>query len=149
MNDSLLSRGAPRRRTQGLTLIELMVVVAIMAIIAAIAYPAYTAQAQKSRRADAKVALENIALAQERFFTINGAYTNDLGLLQVSPAIQGGTSDKGYYAVAVEHPGGDAMTFIATATAQGAQADDATCTSFTINQLGVKGATGADSTKCW
>ena len=44
-------------RQRGLTLVELMVVVAVMAIIATIAYPIYTNQVQKSRRADAKVAL--------------------------------------------------------------------------------------------
>ena len=49
-------------RQRGLTLVELMVVVAVMAIVASVAYPLYTAQVQKSRRADAKVALQEIDL---------------------------------------------------------------------------------------
>ena len=136
-------------RVRGLTLVELMVVVAVMAIIAAVAYPLYTNQVQKSRRADAKIALETIAMAQERFFTINGSYTDNLATLQVSTAVQGGNSDKGYYTVAVVHPGGDAQQFQATASAAGAQSGDSDCASFTINQLGVKTATDLDGTNCW
>lgn len=138
-------------RQRGLTLVELMVVVAVMAIIAAIAYPLYTSQVQKSRRADAKIALEGIAMAQERFFTINGGYATGLGSLQVSTALQGGGSDQGYYTIAITQPCGSDQCFSATATAAsgGAQAGDADCSSFSINQLGVKAATNGSGTKCW
>lgn len=136
-----------RNRQLGLTLVELMVVVAVMAIVATIAYPIYTNQVQKSRRADAKVALETIASAQERFYTINGRYTNNLALLQVPAAIQGGASDQGYYNLAVAHPGGDTQQFTATATASstGPQAGDSGCASFTVNQQGAK----TPATGCW
>jgi type IV pilus assembly protein PilE len=128
-----------------------MVVVAVMAIIASVAYPLYTNQAQKSRRADAKIALETIAAAQERFYTLTGAYTNDLTALQVSTAIQGGDSDRGYYGITLANPGGDTQQFLATASADagGAQADDAKCASFTLNQAGVKTATDGGGTSCW
>jgi type IV pilus assembly protein PilE len=138
-------------RQRGLTLVELMVVVAVMAIIATVAYPLYTAQVQKSRRADAKVALAAIAAAEERFYTINGAYTNTLSTLQVAPDIQSGVSDAGYYNLSVAHPGGDTQQFTATAAASGtgAQASDTDCASFTINHLGVKTATDGGGTNCW
>ena len=137
-------------RQAGLTLVELMVVVAVMAIIATIAYPMYTAQVQKSRRADAKVALQAIALAQERHFTINGEYTASLSTLQVSPTIQGGTSDEGYYTLNLTRSGTDNEQFSVTATpaAGAAQASDGGCASFTINQMGAKTATGT-ATNCW
>ena len=95
------------KRHKGLTLIELMVVVAVLAILSAVAYPLYTNQVQKSRRADAKTALQTIALAQERFFTINGEYAGNLSTLQVSPDIQGGASDEGYYTITLTLAGAD------------------------------------------
>lgn len=131
------------RRARGLTLVELMVVVAVMAIVATIAYPIYTNQVQKSRRADAKTALENIALAQERQYTLNGAYVATLSSLQISADLQGGDSDSGYYAITLA---GGGQTFTATATAAGAQSGDTACQTFTVNQLGVKTATNAN---CW
>jgi len=135
----------------GLTLVELMVVVAVMAIIAAVAYPLYTNQVQKTRRADAKIALESIAMAQERFYTINGEYAASLSSLQVSADIQGGASEQGYYNLAVVRAGADNEQFTATATASGTgpQADDTNCAQFTINQQGVKTATDGGSTNCW
>ena len=138
-------------RQKGLTLVELMVVVAVMAILASVAYPLYTNQTQKSRRADAKIALETIAAAQERFYTLTGAYTDDLTALQVSTAIQGGGSDRGYYTITLAHPGGDTQQFLATAAtaAGGAQADDTNCANFTLNQTGAKTATDGGGTNCW
>lgn len=136
------------RKQSGLTLVELMVVVAVMAIIASVAYPLYTSQTQKSRRADAKIALKAIALAQERYFTVNGEYGATLSTLDVAPAIQGGTSNQGYYNLTLTRSGADNEQFSATATRSttGAQASDSNCVSFTINQLGVETAT---NTNCW
>lgn len=139
------------KRQNGLTLVELMVVVAVMAIIATIAYPIYTNQVEKSRRADAKIALEMVAQAQERYYTLNGAYTNNLSSLQVSADIRGGTSEQGYYDISIAHPGGDTQEFIVTADASssGAQSGDGDCAQFTLSHLGVKGATNGGSTNCW
>ena len=135
-------------RQRGLTLVELMVVVAVMAIIATVAYPLYTAQVQKSRRADAKVALETIAVAQERFYTINGRYAAILSTLQVSADIQGGASNEGYYTIANPVLSGVDQGFTVTATRAGAQASDDGCVTFTIDHTGVKTATGT-ATNCW
>ena len=136
-------------RQRGLTLVELMVVVAVMAIIATVAYPLYTAQVQKSRRADAKVALQSIALAQERHFTINGKYTGGLSTLQI-----GTTSEQGYYDLSITLAGADNEQFTATADAAsgGPQASDDACDRFTIDQLGVKkdfDSGGTENNNCW
>ena len=135
---------------KGLTLVELMVVVAVMAVIAAIAYPLYTNQVQKSRRADARVALQNIVLAQERFYTANGMYTTNLGSLQVSTDIQGGTTDQGYYTIAnpVLANGGQSFTVTVTKSAGGPQSGDNECATFSIDNLGTKTSTGG-GTNCW
>ena len=138
-----------RSRQAGLTLVELMVVVAVMAVIAAIAYPLYTSQTQKARRADAKVALETVALAQERHYTINGSYAATLGSLQVSADIASGNSNEGYYSVAISQGSNQDFTVTATPKSTGAQASDATsCASFTINHQGTKTATGT-AANCW
>ena len=138
-----------RLRQAGLTLVELMVVVAVMAVIAAIAYPLYTTQSQKARRADAKVALETVAMAQERHYTINGNYAASLGSLQVSAEIASGDSNEGHYSVAITQGTNQDFTVTATPKSTGAQATDATsCASFTINHQGAKSATGT-ATNCW
>jgi type IV pilus assembly protein PilE len=139
-------------KQRGLTLVELMVVVAVMAIIATVAYPLYTAQVQKTRRADAKVALQAVALAQERFYTINGSYATAVNALSIDPAVpdsvwQSNQSEQGYYAIGLAN--GTNQDFTLTATAGGAQADDGDCAQFTINHQGVKTATDGGSTNCW
>lgn len=136
-----------QKKQRGLTLVELMVVVAVMAIIATIAYPIYTNQVQKSRRADAKVALGAVALAQERFYTINGEYAAGLSSLQVSTEIQGGTSNQGYYNITITRSGADNEQFTVTATASGSgpQAGDTACPTFSINHQGVR----LPASGCW
>ena len=125
-----------------------MVVVAVLAVLAGIAYPLYTAQTEKARRADAKIALETIALAQERAYTINGSYASSLssGTLQISTALAAGGSEEGYYNLSLA---GGGQTFTATATATGGQSSDTECATFTINQLGQKTATDGGGTNCW
>jgi type IV pilus assembly protein PilE len=134
------------QKQTGLTLVELMVVVAVLAVLASVAYPLYTNQVQKSRRADAKVALNMIAMAQERFYTLNGAYTATLGSLSVGSDISDGDSKRGYYNLAISQTSNQNFTATATADSGGAQASDSACPQFTINQQGVKGPTG---TNCW
>ena len=149
------------RRQKGLTLVELMVVVAVMAVLAAIAYPLYTNQTQKARRADAKVALESIALAQERYYTVFGAYgsttqlsdpdgdgnQNDSMIRSALASLDhNGDGSPDNYAITIA---GGGQAFEVTAVAQGAQTGDAVnCNNFKINQIGVKTATGSAS-NCW
>ena len=135
-----------KRKIRGLTLIELMVVVAVLAILSAIVYPLYTEQARKARRTEGRSALMLPAQAQERFYTVNGSYSDDPVALGVTSSAvdKKYDTDKGYYQVSTT--GGS--TFIATATAIGAQAGDSACTAMTITHLGVKGGSPADN-KCW
>jgi type IV pilus assembly protein PilE len=135
-------------RVRGFTLVELMVAVAVMAILSAIAYPLYTSQVQKVRRTDARVALATIASAQERFYSINGAYTANLADLDIDPALQAGASAEDYYDLAVAlTPNGYRLT--ATPDPGKSQADDAYCTSLTLDSAGTKDGTGSDPDKCW
>jgi type IV pilus assembly protein PilE len=139
------------RRIAGLTLVELMIVVAVMAILATVAYPLYTEQVRKVRRADGRAAVEMVALAQERFYTVNGRYNVNLAtvIIDTTSPLRTGTSPEGYYAVAVAAgpTGSIASSFLVTATpvAGKSQASDS-CTSITVNSTGTRGGTG---TKCW
>lgn len=77
-----------KTKTEGFTLIELMITVAIVAILAAIAYPSYQDQVSSSRRSDAQGALSSFALAMERHFTSNNTYLGAAGT-QAVPANSG------------------------------------------------------------
>ena len=63
-----------RQTQQGVTLMELMIVVAIIGILTAIAYPNYQEYSKNARRTDAQGALTGLASAMERHFTANNSY---------------------------------------------------------------------------
>ncbi len=88
---------------RGFTLVELMIVVAIAAILAAIAYPSYQDSIRKSRRTEAKTALENVAAEQEKYYYRNNAYTRDLTKLGYSGTAGAGqkNTENGYYRIQV------------------------------------------------
>lgn len=115
---------------KGLTLIELIIVMVVVAILAAIALPMYTGHMVRARRADAKVALEQLRAAQEMRRAEYGAYLNNLAALQTSwgaPA----TNQK-YYTISMV---ATSTTFTGTATPTGSQTADG---ALTINQDGTK-----------
>jgi type IV pilus assembly protein PilE len=140
-------------RQRGVTLIELMVVVVIVAVIASVAVPSYRAYLLRSHRADSKTELVRITAAQEKFFLQKKRYATDAELDQAPPAGLGiaRTSEHGHFALDLPNVGG--VSFTARATAIGEQLDDTACRTFTIDNLGQKGATdagGADSKlACW
>lgn len=138
----------PAVRQRGFTLIELMITVAIVAIIASIAYPAYTESTQKSKRADAKAHLMQLAQQLERCMSLYGSYDN------ASCNIQNGNSyvsEKGYYSAAVTSAT-TTFSIVGQPPATSSQFADTSCRSFTITHLGVKTSTKADgsaATDCW
>ncbi|RLJ21477.1 pilus assembly protein PilE [bacterium endosymbiont of Escarpia laminata] len=147
----------PVRLAKGFTLIELMITLAVMAIVVAVGYPMYTDQVLKSHRVDAKSVLMQVALVQERFYVVNGTYGTAVQLgAEYTNVINGvdrdGDGNGDYYTFAVdEDPDNNALTddFLLTATTAGAQTGDADCATFTIDQVGARAATGADTDNCW
>jgi prepilin-type N-terminal cleavage/methylation domain-containing protein len=74
----------PSRSRQGFTLIELLVVVVILGILAALAIPKFQSTKGKAYASSMKSDLRNVASQQEQYFTYNGTYSNDLGLISIT-----------------------------------------------------------------
>jgi len=136
----------------GFTLLELMVTVVIVAIMASIALPSYREQITKTRRADARQELMELATAQERFYTNCNRYATALDGAQASCAGLGQaastrTSENGFYTISLT---GDGATFTLTAAPRSSQSGDAKCGTLSLTDAGVKGATGTlGAAECW
>jgi len=126
---------------RGFTLIEMIVVVAIIGIIAGITGSIFQSQMTKNRRTEAINALTRIGGELQEYrsdnltyvgYVVSAGITNSLVNYQVNTNLA-------------------AATYTVTLTAINGQANDADCTSFTLNQLAQKGFTGAapSAMRCW
>jgi type IV pilus assembly protein PilE len=147
----------PRR---GFSLVELLVTLVIFATVATFAVAGYREYVRRAGRVDATSALLRVASAQEKFYIQNGRYADGPEMDPAPPAglgIQG--TERGYYTLEiVPAAGGVAVGFSATASVDpdGAQADDADCWVFTVDERGLRTAetrTGdsgqAITDRCW
>lgn len=112
---------------KGWSLIELLMVLIIMGILTGIAIPTYTEYVTQTRRSDGQIALVNAAAAQQRWYSVNFKYTNEIN------NVGGALSAEGFYQLSVIATN---TTFTLTATAIGAQANDSGCTVLMLDHLG-------------
>ena len=162
-----------RTRASGFTLIELMIVVAVAAILVAIAVPTYQSQIRHSRRTDAKTAVLDAAVREEKYLTLSNGYTttaSNLGYSALPTLIGSG----GYYnlyvcvgaattttaptvpCVAVTGTTGTSFVVAAIPVAGTSQASDSQCLYFAVDNTGTQysanttAGTGTNTTStCW
>lgn len=133
-------------RSQGFTLIEVLIAVAIVGILAGIAVPLYTQYIVDARRTDAMAFLSEVAGEQVRYFSSNNEYADSMAELGYAAD---GVSPEGHYSVTVSNPdGGSSFLLTAEPVATGRQANDSECTAFTISHTGAKGSSGT-GVDCW
>jgi type IV pilus assembly protein PilE len=128
------------KKLQGFTLIEMMITVVIISILAAIAIPSYTNHIKKTRRKMATACLQANAQYMERWYTSNMTYVG-------AAAQPCQTEIQPYYTEVVIDPVA-ARSFTATIVPEGAQASD-TCGTLTVNEKGLRTASGGTVAACW
>lgn len=133
-----------RRRVAGFTLFELMITVAVVAILATIAMPAYQDSVRKSRRAQAKADLVELAQNLERYHTVQNTYAT--AKLQFTQSPREGTA---HYTLSFDKdPTASTFGIQAVPVAGGSQAKD-TCGTLALDQAGRKKPTEKTVSGCW
>ncbi|MEN1927571.1 type IV pilin protein [Luteimonas sp. MJ250] len=134
-------------RQRGFTLIELMIVVAVVAILAAIAYPAYNDSVRKSRRAQVKSDLVELAQRAERFHTSNNSYVGFWATVPTSHRISPRTGGTAAYSLTQVEA---ANSFTLSATPEGTQTKDTRCGTLSLSHTGQKTENGTGTlADCW
>jgi type IV pilus assembly protein PilE len=119
-----------KRKYNGFTLIELMIVVVIISILIGIAYPNYRGYLVKTRRSDAMAVLQQFANAMERYHMANNDYAGAAAVIPGAPnatvfpsksPLDGTTK---YYDLTIEAATVNTFTIRATPIAGGKQAGD-------------------------
>ncbi len=132
-----------KTRTSGFTLIELMIVVLVAAVLVAIAVPSYQNQIRHSRRTDAKTALLDAAVREEKYLTLANTYTTT-------------ASNLGYSALGVPIGSGYYNLYVCVGTATGSTSTTTPCTavtgttgtSFVVSAIPVTGTSQAGDSQC-
>lgn len=137
------------RNQQGITLIELMIVVVIVGIIAVIAVPSYRSHVVKSNRAAAEAFILSVANKQEQYMLDARSYTATLGSGGLGMATPSDVSKN--YTVSISGVAAAPPAYTVVAAPTGGQAtDDTKCGSVSINQAGTKAITGTGTVaECW
>jgi type IV pilus assembly protein PilE len=138
-----------RSELQGLTLIEVLVVLTIIGLLAALANSSYNGVVQRSRRLDAQLALLRVAQAQERHYAQHLRYARTLGntanpeQLALSPHSESGD----YQLVLDTSATGQIYIVSALADPEGRQRVDVACQRFELDATGAQRA--ADASGHW
>ncbi|MBF0265789.1 MAG: type IV pilin protein [Gammaproteobacteria bacterium] len=131
----------------GFTLLEMMIVVAIIGILAAVAVPSYQEYIKKAKRADAKVALMDLQIQQEKYRANNPTYGDQSDIYGTANDTTPVDSPDANYDILILTNSGTGYS--AKATPKGTMAGD-TCGTFAINQSGHLTTAGTYASEdCW
>lgn len=141
----VIEAGRRWQRSEGFTLIELMITVAIVAVLAGIAYPSYKEYIARGKRAEAQAILMEASQYMERFYAENYRYDqNTAGVAVTDAALFGARFSKSPKSgtgtdYTITLPAGNlaSNTYVAKATRAGTMASDK-CGNFGIDNLGRK-----------
>jgi type IV pilus assembly protein PilE len=114
-------------RRRGFTLVECLTACAMATVLVTLALPSFRGHDLRAGRIDAVQALTRVQQAQERFRNHHGLYAADLSALTGTST----RSPQGRYTVSVVTHG--PLAYTATATAEGAQAEDVRCATLTLS----------------
>lgn len=129
-----------KNNNNGFTLIELLIGLAIVGILIAVAYPSYSHHIVKARRAEAQVALLDLATRMEQYYSENNHSYKNATLANLKSEA---TTANGFYMLSISNV--TATTYILTAKPLGVQAQhDKDCAMLTLDQLGQK-----NPAECW
>ncbi len=140
-------------RTQGFTLIEVMITVAIIGILATVAYPSYAAYVARGNRAEGRAAVMKMLLDQERYFTQMNTYVvvnADAEAGQPLKNFSGDARATSRYWVGAAACTGQALNQCVSVTAVPKFGNgDAEAGTLTATSTGARGCTGTRPQLCW
>lgn len=137
------------KREYGFTLIELMIVVVVISILSMIALPSYQESVRKSRRADAKTALVQLAQFMERNYSLAQRYDKDSAGTAVALPFTKAPVDSPtkYYTLSLNAVAQDTFELWAVPISGTSQASDG-CETLKLDNAGNRG-TSSTKTDCW
>ena len=97
--------------SKGFTLVELLVVIAIISIIAMIAIPMFLNFMKKAKMVEGETALAEVKRLEERYFSDNLQYSNDLSVMGFN------LTGVSYYSISIQLNGAGPPPFLYQATA--------------------------------
>lgn len=134
-----------RKRTAGLSLIELLVALAVVAIVAGIALPAWQSQRARAERTDARAWLIRLNNDQQAHFVRTGHYATDLRALGFAEATS--QTPNGRYTLSVATT--SATGFSLRAARIPADREARRCAWFTLDQAQARASGPAGPEECW